>query len=407
MKRWEFQGLLPLVLLPLLAGAPARAQPGEQGWDWAAVPLAGGDTDMGLGAGVMGSVARPDPELEPESYRLRLELGAFATVRRDGDAVALPFVDVYLKLTVPHLLGGRLRLETRAAYTSEANLRYFGLGNAAPRPADDVRARDLHERTHPNLWARGRYRLPSKLFIELGAAYTENRFDVGPDTLLARDLREGDPEVQAALRGTSAHGVALGELSFGLDTRDDDVDPKRGQYHQVTGRVSPRLGVHVPFAYQQANATLRFFLPLVGDRLTAAVWSSFDALAGAPPYYELARFEDTSALGGPRGVRGVPGQRYYGKLKALGSLELRARLLELALGRKPWGLGLAAFADGGRVWSDASPRRELDGAGLGLKYGLGGGLRLHQGRAFVARLDVAWSPDARPIGVYFVAGHAH
>ena len=49
---------------------------------------------------------------------------------------------------------------------------------------------------------------------------------------------------------------------------------------------------------------------------------------------------------------------------------------------------------------------ELDGSGLGLKYGVGGGVRLQQGKTFVIRVDVAWSPDARPIGAYLTAGHA-
>jgi hypothetical protein len=48
---------------------------------------------------------------------------------------------------------------------------------------------------------------------------------------------------------------------------------------------------------------------------------------------------------------------------------------------------------------------ELDGEGLGLKYGLGGGLRLLGGKTFVLRVDVAWSPDARPISAYLAAGH--
>jgi hypothetical protein len=47
---------------------------------------------------------------------------------------------------------------------------------------------------------------------------------------------------------------------------------------------------------------------------------------------------------------------------------------------------------------------ELDGTGLGLKYGVGTGLRFQEGRTFVVRADLAWSPDARPIGGYFAAG---
>jgi hypothetical protein len=67
-------------------------------------------------------------------------------------------------------------------------------------------------------------------------------------------------------------------------------------------------------------------------------------------------------------------------------------------------LGGVLFIDVGRLWSDWTPDPAFDGEGLGLKFGLGGGLRLQQGTAFVVRGDVAWSPDARPIGAYVTAG---
>jgi len=70
--------------------------------------------------------------------------------------------------------------------------------------------------------------------------------------------------------------------------------------------------------------------------------------------------------------------------------------------------GIVGFADAGRVWADTSFHPELDGTGIGLKYGVGGGLRLQSGSSFVLRADVAWSPDARalgsPVGGYFAAG---
>jgi hypothetical protein len=35
----------------------------------------------------------------------------------------------------------------------------------------------------------------------------------------------------------------------------------------------------------------------------------------------------------------------------------------------------------------------------------GGGLRIKWGEAFLVRADVAWSPDADPIGLYFNVNH--
>ena len=98
-----------------------------------------------------------------------------------------------------------------------------------------------------------------------------------------------------------------------------------------------------------------------------------DVLVGNPPFAELPRWGDSYAVGGQSGVRGVPAQRYYGKVKVIGNLEARAHFFNFRFLGKDLTLGGAAFADGGRVWADTTPHPELDGTGLGIKYGLGGG----------------------------------
>ncbi len=56
------------------------------------------------------------------------------------------------------------------------------------------------------------------------------------------------------------------------------------------------------------------------------------------------------------------------------------------------------------MWSEIDVAKPgLDGTGLGMHYGIGGGIRLQQGKTFVVRADVAWSPDARPVGAYLIA----
>jgi len=105
-------------------------------------------------------------------------------------------------------------------------------------------------------------------------------------------------------------------------------------------------------------------------------------------------------------VRGIPGQRYYGKVKLFSNVELRSHLLDFSWWGKPYILSGALFADFGRLWSELGSHPELDGSGIGLKYGLGGGARIQQGKTFVVRVDVAWSPDSRPIGAYLTAGQS-
>jgi hemolysin activation/secretion protein len=154
----------------------------------------------------------------------------------------------------------------------------------------------------------------------------------------------------------------------------------------------------------EATADLRVFVPLWKPRVTLAGRLVADVLYGTPPFYALAVFEDTYAIGGLNGVRGVPGQRYYGKVKALGNVELRTELVTFHALGKPMTFGVVGFFDGGRVWADTSLQPQLDGTDFGFKYGTGGGLRLQSGAAFVLRADVAWSPDANPVGAYVGAG---
>ena len=91
-------------------------------------------------------------------------------------------------------------------------------------------------------------------------------------------------------------------------------------------------------------------------------------------------------------------------MKALGNVELRTEIVKFRLFGKPLIFGVTAFLDGGRVWADTTPHPELDGSGLGLKYGAGGGVRVQSETSFVMRADVAWAPDATPVGAYVAAG---
>jgi len=182
------------------------------------------------------------------------------------------------------------------------------------------------------------------------------------------------------------------------------VSTHEGSYETLDLRLSPGGIEPLPHRYGQAMAAIRVFIPIWKPRITLALRAVGDWLFGAPPFYELSRFDTTYALGGQNGVRGIPAQRYSGKIKAFGNIELRTEIVSFHAFGKPFGFGMVAFLDGGRVWTDVEPHPELDGVRVGLKYGVGGGLRLRSGSAFVLRADIAWSPDAMPVGGYFSAG---
>jgi hemolysin activation/secretion protein len=112
-----------------------------------------------------------------------------------------------------------------------------------------------------------------------------------------------------------------------------------------------------------------------------------------------ATYEDTHAIGGVNLVRGVPAGRYAGKVKVMATIELRAELAKTRLFGQEIFLGAAAFVDAGRVSADperASP--ELDGTGLGIKYGLGAGPRARVGTS--SSFEATWRglPTPSPSG---------
>jgi hypothetical protein len=387
---------------------PATPPPGEARREFNLFPLVGGDSDVGIGFGQVSDWAKLGAECQ--SFCWRLETAAFISfkLRDDNSRLIVPFQDYYLLFSRPSLgPGGRFRLDLRASFTDETTLLYYGIGNAAPEPPPSTPlAAEEYKRIHPTATALGRAALGKDWFVEGGLQYTRNWLTVAPDSLLAQ-MQAGSSPAAPFLKGNFAapHGVALIDIGLQYDTRDSEIVTREGMFHTAHLRISPQVGTALPYGYEQLNLTARFFYTPWPRWLTLSWRVVNDVMVGSPPFYELARFEETAAIGGVKGVRGVPAQRYYGKVKLFQNLEARSEIFPFTIGNKPMVLGVALFADAGRLWSELEKRQDdLDGTGWGIKYGLGGGLRLQQGQTFVVRADLAWSPDAHPIGAYFAAG---
>ena len=150
----------------------------------------------------------------------------------------------------------------------------------------------------------------------------------------------------------------------------------------------------------------RNYLSIVDEYLVAALRLKADLLMGHVPFSTLPGVGGLSyhpGVGDARGVRGVPSNRYSGKIKVLGNFELRSIFWRFNIKSTRFGLGACAFFDAGRVWADFK-HSELDGSGPGIKFGTGGGPQLLWGESLVIRFDVAYSPDASPVAFYIEAG---
>jgi outer membrane protein assembly factor BamA len=401
----------PVAMPAMMLGALCAAAPSSFGAETErnVVPFVGGDSDVGFGFGALGSIARVEPGYEP--YRWNVEATGLFTFKV-ADGLHAPYQDAELKLTIPEFFP-HVRLVVNPGFNREV-ARYYGIGNASTTdvPAtvagDDAERRYfLWARTHPWISAELRYEAFRQVSLIGGVTYTQSWIDIHAPSKLADDAERGAPEVQRLLADPSrTNGVALFTTGLQWDARDDEINPTRGAFNLARLRVSPGGLATMPYRYANIELTSRVFIQLGTPKLVLAGRWTIDLLTGEPPFYELARFEETNAIGGPYGVRGVPAQRYYGKIKSFGGVELRVDAGRIRAFEKKLAVGFAGFFDAGRVWADYGAHPELDGSGIGLKYGVGLGLRVRSGQTFVLRADVAWSPDATPIAGYLGAGHA-
>ncbi|MDP9033663.1 MAG: outer membrane protein assembly factor [Myxococcota bacterium] len=389
-------------------GGSTKPQPVFSHNDFTIVPVAGGSTDIGFGGGFFSALTQNQKGYDP--FVWNLEAAGFVSFSAKEGKVLLPYIDFYSKLTVIRLFGSAFQFDLRPSFTDEQTLYYFGLGNTSrtDRPAGTSLAYFQYGRIHPSVVADLRFKFVDHVAGKTGIRYTHSWLSIPANTKLDEDIRFGSPAVKSLIGTTAEQAVLLFRYGLQFDNRDNEVTPHLGTFDEFEFKWSP--GGHgatdaFPFRYGEVSANLRGYVPIFSRSLTLAARVVGDVLFGAPPFYELSRFEDTYAVGGSNGVRGVPGQRYYGKIKVFGNIELRARLFDFHLFGKPMTLGFAGFFDGGRVWADTKPHPELDGTRLAvLHYGVGGGPRVMSGTAFVLRADVAWSPDALPIGAYVSAG---
>jgi hypothetical protein len=366
------------------------------------LPVVGGDSDVGFGGGYILSLARVLPDVEP--YWWRAEAAGSITFRVEEGKLNIPYLDNYVLLSFPHVIENRLGIEARISHTHEEFLGYYGLGNASRKDPALPESYYQYSRTHPTLQVDMTYEPIDYVKLAWGASFTYNELTIPGNTRLAEDLASDDADVRDLLGSSDQHSVVTFSYGVGWDSRDNEVSPTGGQYHTLRFDLSPGATDHVPFDWMRVDLALRTYVTMVPKRLVVAARVVLDSLTGNPPFYELARYDNTYAVGGGKGVRGIAAQRYHGKLKVFSNLELRANIWSFQALGKENELGVVAFFDSGRVWADYRPTG-LDGEGLGLKTGVGGGLRIQAGKSFVLRGDLAGSPsEGGGVSAYLAGG---
>lgn len=433
--------VLVLACLCLLAGdAAAKRKKKDTGpqnpnrTEFGALPAINYDTDLGFGFGAIASVARFATGYRP--YKWRLELQAYATVKRaPGKGAEFPFHDDYINMDFPGLLENRLRITARVGFRKFANTGYYGFGNASRfdkpwesiDPDEDLAAYQAAHRFHSfdhiyplllvnarvRLWDRSTPAQRRRIEALVGLNTTYNVVRPYPDSKLEQDiasLGDGSKDAQTLgklLRGTDPALLMVLNLGLLFDTRDHEFTPTRGTFTELSVRSSP--GVQQDLRYAGVALNTAWYKAIVGEYLSFAIRGVADVILGDAPFYELTRFGALQPRDGPGGgwsLRGVPRQRYSGKVKLIQNLELRSMFWRFNVGKSRFLVGAVGFLDAARIWADLRGT-ELAGQSVDggtFKVGTGGGLRVRWGETLVIRFDGAYSPTERTPGFYVDIG---
>lgn len=371
----------------------------------AAFPLLGGDSDVGFQLGAVATLTRFERGVRP--YLWNMDLLFSASVKNGPDGLEMAQQNHLWQWDIPELAGGRLRITPLFGYQRTVNQGYFGIGNASsgavPAGGDPQRRFQwIHVEARARQLVRIRVSGPWDVMLAPTFRYVDP--STYPGSKLAADARDV-LGVRTLSQGSFGAGVVY-------DTRDNEIFPHRGQFHQAGLKYAQGFPLGAGVRYGGASSIFAGYVPLARD-VVLAMRAVVDLEFGNVPFYDLfagGPFQTYELPGGSSGVRGVPIGRYLGPIKMVTNAELRALPVAFTLGGQRFRIGGDAFVDTGRVWSDYSFASPLDGSGLGLKYGVGGGAYLLWGQAAIFRLEVAYSPDAAsqnpslPLGIYVEDG---
>ncbi len=377
----------------------------------AVFPILGGNSDIGFELGAAGTLSRFGDGIAP--YLWNMDLALTASMAGVPGGVELAQQAYLWDIDVPHLAGGRLRVNPYAEFRRTVNQGYFGLGNAssAARPvgSDNRYFEYIHEEGGARLITRYQLQGPLHFLSASSARYV--RPTPYPGSRLAQDAAargrgEGQP------LGVQPLAIVSEGVGLVYDSRDSETFTRRGWLAQLGNRFSKAFPIDADITSGELEATVASYVPLGGPFVLA--WQgAVDLKYGRIPFFELFTggvFKPDFMIGGSASIRGVPFGRYLGSIKAVANAELRGLFRRVHVMGQSLQLGGDLFFDTGRVWTDYTFRSPLDGSGLGLKWGAGVGGYLLWGQAAMFRIDFAYSPDAAaitggfPFGIYVEDG---
>jgi hypothetical protein len=368
--------------LLLAAPLPARAQAPREPWSFLLLPFPTYDALEGFGVMLVGGWWKPAP---PGPIPVGATISPGASISTSGTTT--------LSLTYDNR--GRVpgwRFLGIVGYERFQRAPYFGIGNASTRSdslqAANGGARHYYRYSLTRTTALGAVerRIAGPLRAHLGVQYRRYRAVPlgGAPTALGTDVADGTVDDTGSATSVELRGGLL------FDTRDEEASASRGLFLEAI--VAQAIRGPGDFAYTRWAFEASEYLPVAGE--TVLAFRQAVQLAPRPlPFYvayeRLTSWLPEDGFGGATTLRqNIPG-RWLGDNTALGSVDLRYKYWDAAIGASPVRLWLVAHADAGRVWN-ADQRFRWSGFHAG--YGIGAIGQF--GRASLFGIELGWSPDA-------------
>lgn len=215
------------------------------------------------------------------------------------------------------------------------NNNFFGFGNET---VDDAENRDFN-------WVRMNAIEATPL---LSNTFNAGTFEAGP-IFQSFDIYNIDDRIikeEAYLDVANYERQYFGGLtaSYEINAVDNNHNPQNGVNIHIAGSyLNDFKGDYDHF---KLSTGLRFYLPLINNRLTLANQLGFEWLSGDAYFYQMP------ALGNKQGLRGLRGDRFIGDSAFYENVDLRLRVASWNNVILPMDIGLVGGYDIGRVWLD-------------------------------------------------------
>ncbi len=329
----------------------------KTGWNFGPFPAISFNSDLGFQYGALCDIFYYGDGSQYPDYRHKFNVEVSRYTK--GETLAHFFYDS------KYLLPGGMRLTAAATYLfSQMNPFYGFNGFATPYNYDFVSKKSpLY---NPSYYANDYQMI--RAFCDIQVPVSKNftimtgvtfwNFKTGKVSL---KKYQGAPSLYDLYRKTGLirdNETGGSHLDFKLgalyDTRDHELNPKRGFCFEAVGSVTADLNGNGHDFYR-IMASWRHFIP-VGSRVVLAYRVAAQETFGDTPFYMLQHIQTiylrrikNEGLGGMTTIRGVLQNRIIGEGYAWANFECRVNVVNFRFIKQMWSIALNPFVDMGVV----------------------------------------------------------